>query len=120
MSTLFGENTASKYIIESKFNYEVRNLKNSIFNIISSYLGEKEIDITERSNYKEYTNRLSRFLKSFEHRNTQNLPSIENYPSNVKEIYAFTAIVNFDKLLENIFGDIFVVKDKNYLKITHM
>lgn len=118
MSTLFGESTSSNYISESRFNSEVRELKNSIFSIISNYLGKKDedlyIDITKRSNYGEYTNRISDFLKSFERKTLQNIPSIEDYPDNVEEIYAFTAIVNFDKLLENIFGDIFIVKDKNY------
>lgn len=114
MSTLFGENTSSKYVPEIMFNSEVRRLKNSIFSIISKYLGEEDIDITKRSNYEEYTKRISNFLKSFGTKTIQNLPSIEDYPSNVEEIYAFTAIVNFDKLLENIFGDIFIVKDKNY------
>lgn len=114
MSTLFGKNTSFKYIPESMFNLEVRRLKNSIFSIISKHLEKESIDITKRSNYEEYTNRISEFLKSFEKINAQNLPRIEDYSSNVEEIYAFTAIVNFDKLLENIFGDIFIVKNKNY------
>ena len=113
MSTLFGKSTDSNYISESRFNSEVKKLKNSIFSIISKYLDKEDIDITKRSNYEEYTNRISDFLGSFE-KTVQNLPHIEDYPDNVEQIYAFTAIVNFDKLLENIFGDIFIVKDKNY------
>ena len=114
MSTLFGKSTSSRYVLESMFNSEIGKLKNSIFSVISKYLDKPDIDITKRSNYNEYTNRISDFLKSFERKTVQNLPSIEDYPSNVEEIYAFTAIVNFDKLLENIFGNIFIVKDKNY------
>ena len=114
MNTLFGRSNYPRYVLESNFNYEVGKLKNSIFSIISKYLGEPDIDITKRDNYEEYTKRIGDFLKSFERKTIQNLPSIEDYPSNIEEIYAFTTIVNFDKLLENIFGDIFVVKDKNY------
>lgn len=114
MNTLFGRSKSSKYVSESMFNFEVGKLKNSIFSIISKYLEEPDIDITKRDNYEEYTKRIGDFLKSFERKTIQNLPSIEDYPFNVEEIYAFTTIVNFDKLLENIFGDIFVVKDKNY------
>lgn len=114
VSTLFGKSSSSRYILESKFSGEVKKLKNSIFSIISKYLEKPDIDITKRSNYEEYINRIHEFLKSFERRTVQNIPSIEDYPSNVEEIYAFTAILNFDKLLENVFGDIFIVKDRNY------
>lgn len=114
MYTLFGSSNSSKYVLESRFNSAVGKLKNSIFSIISQYLEKPDIDITKRDNYEEYTKRIGDFLKSFERKTIQNLPSIEDYPSNIEEIYAFTTIVNFDKLLENIFGDIFVVKDKNY------